>query len=272
MSYYKSFGDITPPPRYGTSPGTWTHVEVQESDLTPVSWSTIATVAVVPGGTPAAPDDVNVSVNTAVFETGLYRLRFVDAGSNPSSWSSPTVLPSPTVVEYAPSVDEVARMIPSRAAGRFTGGTDTPPLAFPDNTRVQQVIDLATATISARLGGARLPEKFFASAKALIVLRTMLLLEPTAWPEQSRPDKSAWDQWWLLYKDELPSLIELVHRDAEDGDSGDGGPETTGWLPAGGFPAPGPHYPGSRPGVSVGSVGWPDWPAPYGFPCGSQDF
>lgn len=141
------------------------------------------------------------------------------------------------ITDYKPTVDDVARLIPSRAAAKFTGGAGAP--AFPDTDRVQAVIDLATGTVASRLGGDALPAAFYEAAKALIVLRVALMLEPAAWPEQARPDKSAWDQWKSLYDDDLPALIESVKADAADGADGDGGPEYVGQVPLYSFPAPG---------------------------------
>lgn len=140
------------------------------------------------------------------------------------------------VSDYTPSVDDVAGLIPSRAAGRFTGGTGAP--AFPDEDRVQQVIAMATATIASRLGGSRVPEAQYEAAKALIVLRVALTLEPSAWPEQARPDKTAWDEWKALYDEDLPALVETIRQDIADGDDGEGGPESGYPLAVYSFPAP----------------------------------
>lgn len=147
-------------------------------------------------------------------------------------------------VAYAPTVEDIARLLPARAAARFTGGTGAP--AFPDEARVQAVIDWAVGTVSARLGMTHLAPKFHQAARHLIVLRTALTLEPAAWPEQARPDKSAWEQWKLLYDEDLKGLREDIQRDAADGDDGDGGPETA-TMPVFSFPlAVFDHVPGSE--------------------------
>lgn len=141
-------------------------------------------------------------------------------------------------VTYAPTVEQFAALLPSRATARFAGGTGEP--AFPDTDRVQAVIDQAASIIAARFGLESLPEKFHDAATAVIVLRAALMLEPAAWPEQARPDKSAWEQFKALYDEDLAALLLAVKQDAADGDTGDGGPETTaGFGPAGGFPPPG---------------------------------
>jgi hypothetical protein len=138
------------------------------------------------------------------------------------------------VSDYTPSVDDIAGLIPARAAARFTGGAGAP--EFPDEARVQQVIALATSTIASRLGGDAVPEAHWLAAKALIMLRVALTLEPAAWPEQARPDKSAWDQWKALYDEDLPALVDTIKADIADGDAGEGGPESVATLPLYSFP------------------------------------
>jgi hypothetical protein len=140
----------------------------------------------------------------------------------------------PAPGDATPTVADLAQLIPSRATGRFTGGTSAP--AFPDEERVQAVITMASALVTPRLGGSSLPEKFYPLSRALITLRAAILLEPAAWPEQARPDKSAYEQWREQYQDDLEALIEIIRLDAQDGDTGDGGPEAGSRLPVYAFP------------------------------------
>lgn len=139
------------------------------------------------------------------------------------------------IEDYTPSVTDLARLIPSRAAARFTGGAGAP--AFPDETRVSEVIADSVGIVSVQVGGDQLPAKFNAAAKALVKLHAALELEPSAWPEQARPDKSAWEQWEKLYDKGLDGLMTAIAKDAADG-AGDGGPEGSGMpAPAFGFPS-----------------------------------
>jgi hypothetical protein len=139
------------------------------------------------------------------------------------------------IADYTPSVGDIATLIPARATGRFAGGAGTP--AFPDQPRVEAVIKAAAGLVSAQLGGANLAEGFYEAAKTLIILKVACLLEPAAWPEQARPDKSAWEQWKAQYDEDLAGVVEAVKRHAEDGpeDTGPGSSQT----PVSAFPPPG---------------------------------
>jgi hypothetical protein len=137
------------------------------------------------------------------------------------------------IADYTPSVAELATLIPSRAAGRFTGGAGAP--AFPDEPRVQAVIQDATGLIAPSLGGDGLDRKFYDGAKALIKLQAALLLEPSAWPEQARPEKSALAEWTSMLEKRIESLTQAVIRFRDDGDDGPGSSQTV----ISSFPEPG---------------------------------
>lgn len=119
------------------------------------------------------------------------------------------------IADYTPSVDELAQLIPSRAAGRFTGGVGAP--AFPDTDRVQAIIEDAAGLIAPGLGGDDLDRRFYDGAKALIKLQAALLIEPSAWPEQARPDKSAFDQWHTMLETSRTALSAAVIRYEDTG-------------------------------------------------------
>ena len=181
---------------------------------------------------------------------GDYRI-YWDAhqGYGPILDDTPIEVVDPLAVPWAPEILDLARLTPARAAGRFTGGgADGSLPEFPDEDRVQAIITMATATVASRLGGQHLSAVHWPAAKSLATLRAALTLEPSAWPEQARPDKSAWEQWKQLYDEDLEGLIDTIKNDAADGDSGDGGPEAGGIAdPVFSFPsACDDHIPGSE--------------------------
>jgi hypothetical protein len=124
------------------------------------------------------------------------------------------------IADYTPSVDELASLIPSRAAGRFTGGAGAP--VFPDTDRVEAVIQDAAGLIAPSLGGDSLDQTFWTGAKALIKIQAALLLEPSAWPEQARPEKSVYAEWVAMLDTRLNDLTQAVIRFRDEGESGAG--------------------------------------------------
>lgn len=124
------------------------------------------------------------------------------------------------IADYTPSVEELASLIPSRAAGRFTGGAGAP--AFPDTDRVEAVIQDAAGLIAPSLGGDSLDRQFWTGAKALIKLQAALLLEPSAWPEQTRPEKSVFAEWVDMLNTRMEAMTQAVIRFRDDGNSGAG--------------------------------------------------
>lgn len=135
--------------------------------------------------------------------------------------------------DYTPTVDDVAQLVPARAAGRFTGGASVP--EFPDTTRVRSIIEDAVGLIAPALGGDDLNERFYDGARALIKLQAAILLEPSAWPEQARPDKSAFDQWNVILEGSRKALTAAVVRFRDTG--GDDPGTSQGVIAA--FPPPG---------------------------------
>lgn len=146
--------------------------------------------------------------------------------------------------DYTPSTAELAQLIPSRAAGRFTGGAGSP--AFPDDARVQSVIEDAAGLIAPSLGGDGLDRQFWDGAKALIKLQAALLLEPSAWPEQARPDKNAYSEWSAMLNARKGELTEAIIRFRDDQDDGPGASQHV----LAGFPQP-----VSRPTLNVSIAG-----------------
>jgi hypothetical protein len=142
------------------------------------------------------------------------------------------------ITDYTPSTDDLAQLLPSRAAGRFTGGADAP--AFPDTDRVEAVIADAVGLVAPALGGDELDERFYPAAKALIKLQAALILEPSAWPEQARPDKSAFAQWMELLNTRMTDTVQAIIRFRDDQDDAPGSSQhvLASFPPPGLLPAP----------------------------------
>jgi hypothetical protein len=238
MTYIHSFQQVAPPARFDGI--AWTTAHVGQSLLKDGPFTEIAVLTIPTDPTPAVPDRISLTVTTATIAAGFFRFFFADTVGNISPYTA--AIQSPNVdasAGYTPSVDDVAVLMRSRLKGEYVE-LDT----FTDETRptaamVQSLIDQSVSIVSATFGSG-LASRFNQSALALATLRTALLLEPSYFPEQARPDKSAWTQWKALYDEGMVSLIAAVERDAQDGALGDGGigeDEVGHNLPAYGFPA-----------------------------------
>lgn len=141
------------------------------------------------------------------------------------------------IADWTPTVTDVANLTFARAKGRWTGGdSSVNPLAFDQPDRVTAVIAIATGLVAPQLGGDGLNETFWPAAKSLICLKTAMLIEPGAWPEQAKPDKSAWEQWQAQYDVDMPAIVKAVVRFGDDASDDPGASQ----LPIGHFPPPGP--------------------------------
>ena len=102
------------------------------------------------------------------------------------------------VSDFTPTVDEVGALMFARAHGEYdtltTFTEDTKPTADQVTDTIGRAVGLVAASV-----GSDLDAEFHSAAKTLVTLMTALLIEPGHFPDQARPEKSAWDQWRELY-------------------------------------------------------------------------
>jgi hypothetical protein len=140
------------------------------------------------------------------------------------------------VSEYKPTVADVGALMFARAHGEYTTletfTADTKPTAG----QVTAMIDRAADLVSAQIG-VTVHEELRPAAKTLVTLMAALLIEPGHFPEQARPERSAWEQWRELYQDGIKALVEAIQ---EKGAGGDAGPADDAAGAAWSFPAADP--------------------------------
>lgn len=133
---------------------------------------------------------------------------------------------------WAPTPDDVATLMFSRVKGEYDVLAEFTTDTRPTYNQVQGAIVDAVALVQTRIGFT-LDERFNPSAKIHAKLMTALLLEPSFWSDEARPDKSAWEQWQKLYDDGIKGLIEAIR---ETGAGGDPGPADDAPMPVYSFP------------------------------------
>lgn len=208
-------GTYTHPPFTLTPQGRtdgvpWTVVRVEESVMQAGPYTEIAELAITPDPTPETPNVVSVTVTTATLQSGWFRFQWDVAAGNPSLFTDPILSPGGAGEGWAPSASDVAALM----FGRVTGEYASTIANFTASTRptldqVTLMLGLAVDHLTPRVGF-DLDVRFTPNARYLATLYTALLLEPGYWSEQQRPDKSAWEQWKILYDDGLEGLLRAI--------------------------------------------------------------
>ncbi|MCW3039358.1 MAG: hypothetical protein JWM31_1263 [Solirubrobacterales bacterium] len=204
MPFSKEF-EATPPPRQAA----WASVQTYEGPLTAVLDSDYALIdsrAIPADPTPLVPDPLVFDVDTCVYETGLYRFRFLTGSGVPSPFSSPVRSPKLLTADYAPSLDDVGAL--ARARTKDSGGHEIG--TFNENTRptgaeVLRLIAMATAEVATRVEEPILTG-FADAARAVIALRTAMLIEISYFPEDLQANGSAYGRFRGQFDESLISL------------------------------------------------------------------
>lgn len=174
MPYAHSFTGVTPFARFGDA-GPWTRILIEES-LDGTAWTQIDDQPIALDGTPAIPDPINVTTETAALAAGLYRFRFADAESVLSPYTAHVVSPGSTSgsTDWRPTVEEVAVLVgpyTRRGVGGYGEHAGQEQGTFTDDTspsrgQVVGFIDLAVIEIRGRANGIAEDEHDIARAAA----------------------------------------------------------------------------------------------------------
>ena len=122
-----------------------------------------------------------------------------------------------TISPTRPTVADVSRLIRARTKddagselGVFTADTR------PTDAQVADLIVQAEGDVLAITGGT-MPADAAEAAKSLISLRSAMLVELSYWPEQVRSDRSAYQEYKLLYDEGLAALLGVLFPDTGGG-------------------------------------------------------
>lgn len=189
-----SLQNYTPSPRFDGS--AWTKALIQESPHEAGPWTTIANITLSPVDTdPENPKPRSFTVDGTI-DSGWYRVIF----SNTSGTEQEASLPLNNILNYAPSVSQIATLLWARTkdnagnVGAFTANTR------PTYDQVAELIGSAVNTLSLRIGDV-VPDKLVDEARRLASFRTAMLIELGYFPEQVNRGTSPYEQYKDLWEE-----------------------------------------------------------------------
>lgn len=171
-------------------------VRITDEDAVVVTARTTAGIVESPSGS-----GTYRATLTTPDENGDYLITWDTGGGSPQYASE--VLTVSGSAEWAPTVDDVAAILPARADhGTFDENTR------PTDVQVEVLIDRAMDEIAGRIGGFDiLSDHNRALARDLAAIRAAMGVELGYYPEQTNTDRSAYENLRELYETGLEGLI-----------------------------------------------------------------
>jgi hypothetical protein len=108
-------------------------------------------------------------------------------------------------VDYAPTLDEVASLVPSRAKGQYGRATTFDETTQPTSDQVQTIIDRSAAKVFSKVGDP--PAALLEDAKEIVALRAAMLIELTFFGDQIRADRSPYGELKALYEEAVKDYL-----------------------------------------------------------------
>jgi hypothetical protein len=220
--YVVGFTDWTPTARFDSLP--WTQARIEESMNREGPWVALEVKNITPLDTdPAHPKSRSFTTELATIQTGgWYRIVWLDSTGDQEQPTTP--IQNTPAYSYTPTNAMVGGLLRTRTIiptgqelGYFTMETR------PTSEEVQGLIQVAVRDVSRDLGR-EVPAEFYDDARGLTALRTAMLVELTYFPEQVAANISPYEQYKVLYDENLIKLLEAISRDPDaDPDTGTGG-------------------------------------------------
>jgi hypothetical protein len=108
-------------------------------------------------------------------------------------------------VAYAPTLDEVAALVPSRAKGQYGRATTFDETTQPTGDQVQTIIDRSASKVFSKVGDP--PDALLEDAKEIVALRAAMLVELTYFGDQIRADRSPYGELKALYEEAVKDYL-----------------------------------------------------------------
>ena len=108
-------------------------------------------------------------------------------------------------VDYAPTLDEVAAIVPSRAKNQYGRISTFDETTQPTGDQVQSIIDRSAAKVFSKIGEP--PSALLEDAKEIVTLRAAMLVELTYFGDQIRSDRSPYTELKALYEEAVTDYL-----------------------------------------------------------------
>jgi hypothetical protein len=216
MSYVVSFVDFQPEPRFDNVP--WARVLVSEAAARDGIYTQIDDIMLTPADAdPTSPAVRSFSTDNATLPSGWYRITFRDAGGNDSLPVAPVHLAAEYVLNYTPTVTQVATQILSRTQDQYGNIKGT----FDNTTKptAEEVHDMALSAagkLSLQIGD-QIPDALLEEASDVAATRAAMDVELTYFSDQVATGRSIYPQLKELYDQELVALQKAVTSANDDG-------------------------------------------------------
>lgn len=225
MSFVHTFTGVLAPTRSDNIP--WVSVLIYESLDRDVDWDTLTPIQTIAwsDADPATAEVTGLTTNAALHARAWYAAEWVDGNGAKSGKTTPLYADIESSGGILPAISAVGALIRTRT--KTSGGQELG--TFTDDTRptdeaVSELIGLAAEDVSTVIG-TKLPTSVIEFSRAVVALRTAMLVELTYFPEQVSSQRSAYSAYERMYKDRLGQLektiLGLAAGNTEQGAIGD---------------------------------------------------
>lgn len=233
MSVVVTLTGYAPPARADGQP--FTKARVQEAPTAGGEWTTRATIVLPePDADPEHPKVRDLTLTTATIPSGgFYRVIWVDAASNESAPSAPTMDASELAGGIRPTVNDVAKLL--RARTQVKGGNESGTFSATTRPTADEVDGMIDDALDEVLGKVKSITEFASLAPSVeeaegyerrvrgaIKLYAAVLIEASYFPEQIKAGNSAHDVYLKLYESRIRALIAEGETGEAQGEGGEG--------------------------------------------------
>lgn len=199
----------SPPQRFAPDNAMWEQARIQESADQAGTYSTIETINPLapPVTDPADPPTYSFTTENAVIGAdGWYRVVWIDENGFEQPTQPVKYEPLP---DWAPALPEVAALLRARLKVHGQQHVTFDNATRPTAAQAAELVATATQYVASR-AVAEVPAAHWLAARHLAVLRAVMLIELSFWPEQINDENSMFQSLKTLFDEELDALIDAL--------------------------------------------------------------